>query len=518
MSATRIILVELTGYTAAATSSVYRYATRGYVTAAADTPASTYYEPRVVDPGAITMTLFDAGSGAARANPSADVDYGFIRLANIDGELDDVFTDASFRERQVRVLSVQEGAAYSTATLLLRASISQVSLDIDSVVVGIKGRLYELASPHQTTRYGGTNSLPAGLDGVDDLAGKVKPLLYGKCFGMEPPCVNTSRLIFQVSARALESVEYVYDGGVALTAGTAYTDQTDMETNAPSAGYYRAWLAGGMIRLGSSLVYRLTVDATGDSAANSTAAQLLETFALARGIDAGDISSADVTALDADNTDVLGVWVNDDAPSTDYMDLIARSVGAYYRFDRLGVLRMARLEAPASADIVASVASWNCASVEQAQTGEDVPTSTVRLNYAKYHTVQQSSDLAASVSDADRADLGQEWRVSEYSASPSPNPYARLQEMTRDTALTTKSDADTEATRVHGIVGTARRVHILRDVFFEDDDLALIDAGSTIGLRWPRYGFDEFLTESPRIVLGLTTWFADMRSELTVWG
>ena len=317
-----IYLVEITGHTDVAASTVYRYSTGNYVTTAADTPASTWYDPRVLDPGTLTRTLVDTTSLAARANPRAEVGYGYVRLANRDGALDAIFGGGtvSFRERRIRVLQVDSGAAYSTATLLWQGAVSQAQLTIDEVVLGIRDRLYELDSPHQSTLYAGSNTLPSGLEGVDDLKGKPKPLLYGKAFGLPAPCVNTSRLIYQVSARALQSVDGVYDGGSPYSAGAAYTDQTDMETNAPTAGQYRAWLAGGMVRLGTAPTLGLTVDATADNAANSTAAQLLKTLALARGIDAGDISSADVTALDAANSAVLGVWVADSRSTLQVMD------------------------------------------------------------------------------------------------------------------------------------------------------------------------------------------------------
>lgn len=512
-----IYLVELTGYTDASTSAVYRYATGAYVTQPGDTPASTWYDPRVIDPGTITRTLIDTSSAEARSNPRAEVGYGYIRLANIDGALDALFGGGavSFRERAVRVLQVEEGAAYSTAEVLLVATISQAQMTDDEVVVGLKDRLYELDSPHQTVTYAGTNSLPAGVEGVEDLAGKPKPLLYGKAFALPAPCVNTTRLIYQVSARALQSVDGVYDGGSPYTAGSTYSSQSDMEATAPSAGQYRAWLAGGMIRLGTAPTLALTVDATGDTASNSTAAQLLRTLALARGIDAGDIDSADVAALDALNAAVLGVWIADDRTTLDVMDEVARSVGAVYRFDRLGRLRMQRLDAP-SGTPVASLAAWNVASVQQVQSGEDVPVGTVRLRYARYYRTQRGGDVAGSVSAADGADLGQEWRVAEYTAAPSPNPHRRLQTLERDTALTTTAAASAEAQRLHGLVSAVRRTHTLTGVQL-DDAVTSIDVGAVVGLRWPRYGFNTD-TETPRLVVGITSYLRDRRCDLTLWG
>lgn len=513
-----IYLVEITGYTDASTSAVYRYSSGGYITQPSDAPASTWYDPRVTDPGTITRTLAGQGSSAARAQPRAEVGYGYVRLSNVDGALDAIFGggSVSFRERSIRVLAVEDGAAYSTARLLLRATVSQCQLTVTEVVVGIKDRLYELDSPHLTATYAGTNVLPAGVEGVDDIKGKVKPALYGKALGIEPVCVNTSRLIYQVSTRALQSIDGAWDGGGAITAGATYSSQADMETTAPAAGQYRAWLAGGMLRLGSSLAHALTVDATADTSANSTAGQLLRTLALARGIASGDISAADVAALDVAAPAVLGLWVDDDRTTLDAMDALAASVGAVYRFDQAGVLRMQQLASPSGA-AVASLAGWNVAEVEQVQAGEDVPTGTVRIRYARYHRPQSRTELIGAITDADAADLAQEWRVSEATGTPSPNPHRRLQVLERDTCMVYAADAATEAARVLALVGTVRRTHDLRGVQLDDRTLTTLDLGQVIGLRWRRYGFSGD-TETLRTVVGITLSLRDRRADITVWG
>jgi len=510
-------LVEVTGYTAAAVSTVYRYATGPYITTAADTPASTWYDERVIDPGTISRQIFAGGVSGGQPNPRSETGYGAIALANLDGALDAVFDSASisFRERQVRVLRVRQGAAYSTAVLVLSAVVSQIEMSADRVTIGIKDRTYELDSPHLTATYGGTNALPAGVDGVADLAGKVKPLALGSVAKIEPPCCNTSRLIYQVSTAAIQSGT-VYDGGVALTAGANYADQAAMEATAPAAGQVRWWLAGGMFRLGSSPVYTITADVVADTAPNSTAAQLIKRLALERGIASGDVNAADVTALDTANSAVLGLWVNDSSSTTDLLDRLAASVGAWWGFDRAGVLRMARFDAP-SGTSAAMLATWNVSAVERVANGEDVPTTTVRLRHSRYHRTQSPTELAGAVTDAQVSDLAQEWRTSSATTTLSPNPHKRTLTAERDTALTQASDAATEATRVLGLVSTARRTHIARDAQLDDAALQAVDLGAVVALRWPRYGFDNS-TGTLRRVLAIHYSLARGACDLTLWG
>jgi hypothetical protein len=512
----RLLLVELTGYTDASTSAVYRYATGSYSTAPADSPPNMHYEGRVVGLGSVSRSMFAAGQSGARSNPRSEVGVGVITLANPDGALDSVFDGGiSFRERQVCVYAVEHDAAYSTAELQLRARISQAALRGDTVEVSIKDRLYELSSQHSTAAYGGTNSLPDGVDGGPELAGKPKPLVYGKVLSIEPPCVNTSRLIYQLSARALASVDEVRDGGAAITAGATYADQATMESTAPSAGQYRAWLAGGMIRLGTSPVYRITADCTADSAGNSTAAQLLSTLAGERGIT--DISAADVAALDAANDAVLGVLVQGES-TLDVLDMLARSIGAWYGFDRSGTLRMHRYELPSAAGAALPVvAPWNAMTLENVPNGEDVPTETVRVQYARYWQPTGLGEFAGAVTEADRADLSQEWRVAEFTLAPSPNPYSRPLVTERETLLTTEADASAEAERLHGITAGVRRTFAAAGVSTADPLLAGLDIDQEIELRWPRYGLGETLGTT-MLVIEMTEDLIEQRADLLLWG
>lgn len=512
-----VLLVELTGYTDASTSAVYRYATAGYTTAPADDPAHTHYEGRVLSVGSVSRSMFAAGQSGARANPRTEVGVGVITLANTDGELDTLFGGGvSFREREVRILEVQPGAAYSTAVLRLRAVISQAALRADTVEVSIKDRLYELASPHSTVTYGGTNALPAGVDGGPELAGKLVPQVWGKVFAVAPPCVNTSRLIYQLSGRALQSVEAVYDGGNALTPGATYADQAAMEATAPSAGEYRVWLAGGMMRLGTSPVYRITADCTGDSAGDSTAAQLLQALAAARGVT--DVDADDVTQLDADNDAVLGVYVDSEGTTTlDLMDQVARSVGAYYGFDRAGTLRMQRYGLPTGATGGKVVAQWNAQAIEAVPNGEDVPTETVRVLYARYWQPLSLGEFAGAVGDADRADLSEQWRVAGYSAAPDPNPYQRPLTADRETVLTTEADAEAEAERLHAMTAVPRRTFAVSGVTLADPMLAGLDIDDEVELRWDRFGLGE-TNGTSLLVIAMTEDMVEQRADLLLWG
>ncbi|HXU04986.1 MAG TPA: hypothetical protein VN903_28695 [Polyangia bacterium] len=85
--------------------------------------------------------------------------------------------------------------------------------------------------PYQTTKYAGSNVLPAGLEGVADLLGKPKPVCYGVVKNVPAPCVNTSKLIYQVSDSTINSVDAVYDRGIGLHVGLRYVTRVTGSAN-----------------------------------------------------------------------------------------------------------------------------------------------------------------------------------------------------------------------------------------------------------------------------------------------
>jgi len=232
MSAEQIYLVEMTGANAAGTLTVFRYSTGlGYTTLGTDTPAHTYYAPRVINPGLYELSCH----GGAKTYGLAGVGYGTIELQNPDGELDELI-DYGFDGQTCRVLIGTQGAAYSTFAVIFRGTMDQAFPGIKTMRVNIRNVLQNLDVPLQSVKFAGTNSLPDGLEGVaGDLKGKPKPLLWGYVNDVAPPQVNTSRLIYQLSCQQFQdsigvfpvpSVPWtvaVKDQGATLTAGSEKT-------------------------------------------------------------------------------------------------------------------------------------------------------------------------------------------------------------------------------------------------------------------------------------------------------
>lgn len=211
-----VYTVEIVAYDPGAAGTVtLRYATQGFATASGDTPASTFYDGRVVQVADMQRSAFSNGT---TQGPSS-IAVGDVVLANDDGGLDGLLA-YGFDGRAITIRQGLRGAAYPGSwTTTLVATMEQCEFSHQRVTIKLRDRQFSLTTPFQTTKYAGSNALPAGVEGVaGDLLGKPKPVTLGQVFNVSAPCVNTSKLIYQVSDGAVASVDAVYDKGVALGA------------------------------------------------------------------------------------------------------------------------------------------------------------------------------------------------------------------------------------------------------------------------------------------------------------
>lgn len=214
MSQPYVYAIEATVWVAGASmTQVGHYATAGLITAPTDTPANTVFAPRLLQPALVQRDAFDSRTtmGASR------VGYGDCVLNNADGGLD-AFVSLGFDGRPLTIRRGHPGAAYPSAYVtILSGTMQQAIFDSQHVTLKVRDQQQLLTVPLQTTKYAGSNVLPAGLEGVSDLAGKPKPVCEGVVFNISPPCVNTSKLIYQVNDVAVASVDAVRDRGVPLS-------------------------------------------------------------------------------------------------------------------------------------------------------------------------------------------------------------------------------------------------------------------------------------------------------------
>lgn len=505
-----IYLVEITAYDAGLPGTrTLRYASKGW----AGNGAPGFFDGRLLASPSVRRNAWGAGT----TQGLVETGYGLVRLSNPDGGLDGLI-DYGFDGRELRILIGAETDAYSSFVTVLTGTMEQPTFTDTEVSIRIRDRLFELDKPVQATRYAGTNSGATGQEGLaDDLKGRVKPRTYGRVLNITPPLVNSTQLIYQVNDGAVQDVPAVYEGGLAIgTRGADYTSLSDMTTNAPAAGAYRVWPAGGMFRLGSSPTLPITADVDeGAAASNRTAAQILKRIVEGPGgIASGDVSAADVSALDTANSAPLGIHIAADTSVREVLSAIATSVGAWCGFDRLGDFRMQRLTAPSGTPVatfrvlgrgaVATATTGDIVSLQRIPTDDDgrgVPAYRVNLRHRRNWTRQDSGQLATSVAQARRAFLAEEWRTAVSTDTAVQTKHLRSPELTFDSLIVAESDALTEAARRQVLYGVRRDRLRLRTIL-TPALAAVIDLGAVVSVEWPRYGYTSGRSMT---VLGIDT-------------
>ncbi len=217
----QIYVAEIEAYNPALPGIVTLYfASQGYVTKPTDSPASTYYEGRIQQPANVSRTMFDG----ARTFGQSRIGFGELILVNIDGGLD-YLIDYGLDGRAITIklgTVTESDAGVPTWTTVLRGTMEQPELGVERLTIRVRDRQFELLKPCQLHKYAGSNTLPAGLEGVaGDLKDKPKPRLYGTGLNIAPPCVNTSYQLFQLSDSLVKSISAVYINGVTQNVGVA---------------------------------------------------------------------------------------------------------------------------------------------------------------------------------------------------------------------------------------------------------------------------------------------------------
>nr|WP_315467157.1 hypothetical protein [uncultured Undibacterium sp.] len=511
-----IYLLHIKGYDPiTSTEKTLYFSSSMYITGASNLPpggvAHTWYSPRIGETVRIERNAWGQGTIGGKS----EIGFGVAELVNMDGGLDYLKTWGFDGRTITAIVGEVNPGGVPVWTTAFTATMAAPVVELDRVMFYLRDRQIELDKPLCTANYGGTNILPNGRDGTpDDIGGQNIPVLMGTSSNISPVCVNTSRLIYQVNNGPIVTVDASYDQALGHTKGTDYTDEADMQTNAPGAATYRVWPAGGCYRLGSDLAGKHTCTATqGATAADRTAGQIFKRIALIAGISAGDISASDITAIDTLQPAEVEIFRQDDTTCGDAIAEICNSIGAWSGFDRLGILRIKRLDAPVGSPVV-TFNETNISDIETVKNGDtDIPVWKFFLQYQRNYTLQDS-DIESSVTFARRGFISQTYRkkIAWDNAVRTKNKLARI--VTETTSLTNAAAAQAECTRRFNIFKVAREIFRVT-AFVDNATLALVDIGTEIRIELDRLGLDA---GKNFIVLGVNTDVIAGEIQMYVWG
>lgn len=514
-----ILLADITGFNGA-TVETLRFSTAAY------SAGDIYYEPCIAAEDMPVIRQRLAMPDGRRAGVLTTT-VGDVVVNNGDGARD-AYADADvwgFDGRAV-TLRLVDGAV---TTVLWTGTVALVEKRYDSVRFVLRDR--DLSGPVQEALFAGDNVLPLGVEGSADLKGQRKPVCYGAPYSVPAPLVNTSKLIYQVADRAIHAVTGARSQGLSYIQGAAYADMAEMYAVQPARGRYRVLktAGGSYVRLGSQPVTAPVFDVVeGATPADRTAGQIIARILAERGgMAVGAWSADDVVALDAANAAEVGVWVGTEGASiADTLSPVARSVGAWFGFDRAGVFRVRRLTHPgASAATVAlrlRPAELPAGDLELLdlswQRDVRIPTHRVALKYLRQH--QPETQFAGSVSQLRKDLYGQEWRTvtadapAVYDPATGSGLHLLSEALEVETRLVDGDAAQAEANRLLSL-WSARQDLLDGSVPLSLEALAALDIGTVAAVHAGRYGYDAGVNV---LIAGLEIRLRDASMSLSGFG
>jgi hypothetical protein len=248
----------------------------------------------------------------------------------------------------------------------------------------------------------------------------------------------------------------------------------------------------------------------GASASDRTALALIEQVALKAGL-----TSAEISLADLGNDAECGIACMNEVNAREALDSLCATIGAWWTFDRTGILRVYRLTDPAYGAACQTLTEAeiknNISRDPTADSDRGVPVYRVTCRYAQNYTVQ-NSDLAGAVTDSRRAELAREFRSAVAADASVQTQHLLAAEMDYPTCFAFEADAQAEAVRQLALRSVRRdrlTVTVLDDVFVN------IRLGDVVSVVLPRFGMDlgkHFL------VIGYQPDYRLNRGDLTLWG
>jgi hypothetical protein len=432
-----------------------RFGSQEYTSTAADTPANTSYQGRIIDAPVAERRI----SGRDGVGGLTEV-FGEIALRNEDGALDFLKRDYAVEGRRVRILIGDATAARSTFWEFFVGITQSVELTEGEVRITLSDGSAKLRRLVNEALYAGGG----GLEGGDDLKGKSKPVALGQCLNVPAPLVDSAKLIYQVHDGAISDVPAAYDRGVVLTKGADYADASEMDTVAPAAGEYRVWKDGGYFRLGATPAGQVTADVKGEASpsySDNTADIVLRILALRCALVADEIDSASFSNLASSAAAPVGVWYGTGAVScAQAVDELLYGVGAFGGFDRFGLFNVGLVASPTGAMSSFEVDSIDIRSVQIARLPASVEPIVWRVGVSWQRNYAVQTDLAASVTAARRTFCAESVRVSTGENASTQSRHLLAQALGPVESLyAIEADAQIERDRLLALWGARRTLY-----------------------------------------------------------
>jgi hypothetical protein len=465
------------------------------------TGAPAYYEPRIEgDLPRFVSRL----AGDLQTFGEAEISRGDVRIVNADGAYDSLLDYGYGFES--RLLVGDDEGSHANFEEIAKGVVEEATAPNPQIIAfRFKDPSQELRQPIQPSKFLGTNSGATGIEGTaDDIKGQVKPRFFGKCWNISPVMLNSSGLVFGFNFDSAGntapclSITEVRDGGAVITPGTLYANRTLLEASSPGAGTFNYCTAESLIKLNTQPVYGITLDAY---TARAKVGEIIEDILLDAGIPSSRIDAVSFAAFRVLADYTAGIYITNEREYFAVLSDLAGGAGGYLVPSQSGVYSMVKLQDPAALSPVltlrrfsfgqyAEVADGDIVSFSRLASndeGRGVPARRIVFNHSQNYTPQEASQLAGSVSAANKAKYAKQFSVeiAEDSAIVQQFPLAVQREFF--SLISDSSHALTEATARFDLLGVKRAFYEVQ-VILTPEYAAQITLGSCVALAIPRFG------------------------------
>jgi hypothetical protein len=361
--------------------------------------------------------------------------------------------------------------------------------DGDSVSVTLDDQSEKLNVPIQPTMYAGTGWSEGGAD----LAGKRKPRVYGRLFGVQPPLVDPAYLTYQLTDGPATMIANFFDRGVPLIPDADYTTYNQLAGASIPAGRFATNLSRGFIRLGASPAGTVFGNIrVNDSATHGSI--IKEIIDDATDVSAGDIDAPAFAALDVAQPWRLGYLVSSEEAETAEVAIgrLVTGIGGWAGWGRDGKFSVGIVRSPSGSPLARfSHLDGGLIDVRREKLPDGIwpPPWRVRVSYEQVWT--PFTDFAGSVTDTLRSFAAQPYRLAtaESASALADNPRAQDWDVIEgwvDEFVTTDSlaAAQAEANRLLALYNAG--FHLYRVT--GSRRWLQFNLGNEVNVTWPNYG------------------------------
>lgn len=448
-----------------------RFATDGFISQADDTPASTFYDPRLSADVTVDRRIMGRDGIGGLTNV-----YAEVRLINRDGVLDTITRDYALDGRRAQVLIGRKTEARTAFGVLFTGVVESAQIGWDVVTLKLSDGAKKLDVPINTTAYAGTG----GLEGGTDLKGKPKPLCWGHVFNVAPPLVDGVNLIYQVNDGAIYDVPNAWDRGIALA----------KVAGAPAPGQYQVDTAAGTFKLGATPAGTVTCDVQGDASGSGyvtrTADIALRILVNKANLYSTEIEPLSFSTLNGDAPAEVGIWIGaEERTCADAIDELLYGIGAFGGFNRQGAFNVG-VVAAASGTPAATYTALQITGMDRDPLPAIVEPVAWRALVGWQKNYAPQDDLAAGVTAARRTFAAEPWRVSKAEDASVLSRHVLARELGMIESLyAVEADAAAEAERLFDLWSVGRAPYRVRTKL----QALTRDVGQVVTIQHPRLGF-----------------------------